>query len=273
MWLLPTKRRKDRRVITQWRQYVRRSGASRSLRILPPVLLFYLACFIMLLLWGYPFQPTRGAAASTAAFCIIQLAVLFTLTLLFFVVDAIQLCRGLVDTLMYRPSRWPEGAVESLGRGKEYPEEIGRELLDIRFAAQLTHAVGKLVVYPFFILFLLIVSRLQLFDYWDVPWPLLFIFTVMFVSIIWASFALRNTAEKGRRRVLERLRDGLAEEIGRAAPNREAQYEQAIQEIRNERRGSFRPVAEDPVVRALLIPFGGVGGVVLIDHLSRLFSA
>lgn len=49
------------------------------------------------------------------------------------------------------------------------------------------------------------------------------------------------------------------------------QYRQAIDEVRREQRGAFRPLMQDPIVRAIAIPFGGVGGVVLIEQIARYF--
>jgi hypothetical protein len=236
--------------------------------VVPAAILFYFTGYLLILLWGRPFNPARGGFALGASQLIVQGAVAFMLVLLFFVLDAIQLCRVFVSSITRKKNEWPPDAIDALKRSTSYPADIAGELLSIRFTGQLTHAVGKLVMYPFLVLSLMIVSRLRIFDAWDIPWSLVAIFTVLFISIIWASFSLRNTAEAGRRTVLVRLRDGLAQQLGHDE-TKVAQYRQAIDEIDRERRGSFRPVREDPIVKAVLIPFGGFGGVVALEQMAR----
>jgi hypothetical protein len=267
-----------RNIQPQWRNYAHRSfWLTRIVRAAPAALMFYVAAWLVLSLWGSPFLPARGWFSTTSAQFILHAAVVAMLVLLFFVLDGIQLCRGFVDWLNDGVSHWPTAAKQGLHRGEEYPQEVARELLNVRFTAQFTHVVGKLVIYPFLVLFLLIVSRLRLFDNWDIPWPLLGIFTVMLGSIVWASLSLRNTTDKGRRNVLERLRDHRAALTGRKLTEAKRrtlaeQYELAIAEIEQERRGAFRPLLEDPIIRALAIPFGGIGGAVLIEQVASLMN-
>lgn len=260
-------------VIEKWK-WVRRNShwKIRVVRTAPAVVLFFGAGFLLMRLWGFPFNPARGDFSFFASEWIVRGAVIAMLVLLFFVLDAIQLCRVYISTLMRQNNRWPVAAVDALQRGTAYPVPIATELLSIRFTAQMTQAVGKLVIYPFLVVSLMIVSRLRIFDAWDIPWSLVAIFTAMLISIIWASFSLRNTAEAGRKFVLERLHNGLALHIGPEATTIVERYKQAIEEVQRERRGSFRPVMEDPIIRALLIPFGGFGGVVAIEQFGRFLS-
>jgi hypothetical protein len=45
-----------------------------------------------------------------------------------------------------------------------------------------------------------------------------------------------------------------------------------MSEIREERRGAFLPVVQDPLFQVIALPFGGIGGLVLIDELIRWTS-
>ena len=57
------------------------------------------------------------------------------------------------------------------------------------------------------------------------------------------------------------LRDGAEREI--------QSLKLMIEDVRNERRGAFRPVFNDPIFKALLMPLGGYGSLYLIDYLAR----
>ena len=78
---------------------------------------------------------------------------------------------------------------------------------------------------------------------------------------------LRRESVKARDVILRRLNDQLWAAMDDNSDAKQPQIEQIIQEVKQERSGSFRPLAEDPVLQAIAIPFGGVGGLVLIEQL------
>ena len=43
-----------------------------------------------------------------------------------------------------------------------------------------------------------------------------------------------------------------------------------MERIRNNREGAFAPLAQQPALQALLLPFGGYGSVQLIEYLFKL---
>ena len=118
---------------------------------------------------------------------------------------------------------------------------------------------------PFVVLVLLFVGRLRYID--NFPWPasLIGFLGILFVYMLSCTILLRAAAEKGRRRIVRRLNDYLVSERDtekiRAA-------ELTLREIHDESRGSFSPVSENPIVRALLIPSGGASLLALVELLS-----
>jgi hypothetical protein len=40
-----------------------------------------------------------------------------------------------------------------------------------------------------------------------------------------------------------------------------------MERIRNTQEGAFAPISQQPALQALLLPFGGLGGVQLIEYL------
>ena len=87
------------------------------------------------------------------------------------------------------------------------------------------------------------------------------------------AFVLRRSAEKARtdavRRLTEQLVGALAEE--KPDQDRVKRIEFVLDEIKSIREGAFSPFTQHPAVQALIVPFGGVGGLYLIEEfLSKL---
>src|SRR5262249_61599056 len=73
--------------------------------------------------------------------------------------------------------------------------------------------------------------------------------------------------EPARRKAIEDLEKDLLWMKG-AGPNYKAlaeQFSKVIEQVRNLREGAFAPFFEQPVVRAILLPLGGAGGIQLME--------
>jgi hypothetical protein len=131
--------------------------------------------------------------------------------------------------------------------------------------------VGNLILYPFVVLFLMIISRASVFDNWDWPVGLLLILGLSSVYALMCAVVLRRAAERARRKTIEHLRANLHQAIGEEeGPDgpRSAQIRLLIEEAQALRRGAFTHWTHHPVVKAVLLPFSGVGVLALIELLS-----
>jgi hypothetical protein len=43
-----------------------------------------------------------------------------------------------------------------------------------------------------------------------------------------------------------------------------------IEEVQSIRVGAFAPITQHPLVQALVVPFGGVGGIYVIDFFTKM---
>jgi len=43
-----------------------------------------------------------------------------------------------------------------------------------------------------------------------------------------------------------------------------------IKEVMSMRQGAFAPFMQNPVVQSLIVPFGGIGGVSLVDFFTKI---
>ncbi|HVN25271.1 MAG TPA: hypothetical protein VMT71_14960, partial [Syntrophorhabdales bacterium] len=149
---------------------------------------------------------------------------------------------------------------------------VSNELELVRLVALRTEAVGKLIFYPFIVWFIMFVARFDYFDRWNTP-PMLVTVICLGALLAWSSaFLLRRSAEKTRTgsvgRLKELLRTAKKDENQDATLNGYIQF--AIDEVESIRTGAFLPFTQHPVLQSLLVPFGGVGGIYLVDFLAKV---
>ena len=201
---------------TIWKQYVNAGAfAARVRRIRLPFVAYYAFGFALVAMMGMPRVPGRGEFDVLVNFVVTVLfAVSVTIFLLFFVIDVMWLNRVmLIEKLMDSPTRWPEKLLREYrpGEGDSKIDACLSELLDIKLIAARTAVTGPLIYWPFLLLALMIVSRLQYFDDWDFPITLIVVFALNAAGAIFAALTLRQSAEYARTRALETLHKLLYE--------------------------------------------------------------
>jgi uncharacterized integral membrane protein len=158
----------------------------------------------------------------------------------------------------------------------DHPENNPRYLLiweKIENIAKTTDNVGKMIYAPFIILLLMIVSRHPIFDHWGWPIPLILVILLSITGALYAAFMLRRTAEKFRRDVLRTLEDDYVETKLKEGDSKDANtIHFLITRIQSLNQGAFSSLSKNPILRAVLIPFGGVGALSLIDLFAKYQS-
>jgi hypothetical protein len=144
------------------------------------------------------------------------------------------------------------------------------EWLDIKFIVARSKVIGQLLYYPFIILALMIFSHSKIFDNWDIPTGLIIGFLSVAIPTFICAFYLRRVAEHARKNSIEKISSMKialsyqSDNDGRKAM--EKQIDMALADIQAINTGAFQPLTSDPAFQALLIPFGGVGGVMLLEN-------
>jgi len=88
--------------------------------------------------------------------------------------------------------------------------------------------------------------------------------------IAWScALLLRHSAEQARALAIGRLRE-LLYRVYEGNPQTMKDIQFVIDEIKSIREGTFAPLMQHPLVQALAVPFGGVGGVYLIDFFAKM---
>jgi hypothetical protein len=226
--------------------------------------------YMLFELLGYPTVPGRGGLAFVADLTAVIVSVILLILLIFFVVDATLLCEGFVKKVTAHYTEWPESSWPASPKGAS-TARFPAAWWAAQLIARRTEAVTALIWYPFLILPVMVLARVSLFDRWDWPPSLIAVFGINSIFAIGCALLLRRAAEESRQTFVRGLRRKQIGVEGAQGEQRRKVIEDSIADIEGEQRGAFAPLAQQPVLRALLFPFGGVGAAVFLDSFTSPF--
>ncbi len=270
---------------------------ARRRRTFRMVIFYSILSVFIFLVDRFPSSPYRGDLSWLADKCILFLSLFALFLLMFFVIDAMMLCRRFILNLSRHKTIWPEKYVKNQIDAEAVDTVYFDDVVDIRIIARRTKAIGRMVMYPFVPILLMLLARDRHLDNWTWQAGLIFVIVLGCVLTLWSGMSLRRAAERARRRALERLEDlkmkcmaklielrgqvyesevkskGKARKAGVGKLNgdeglekvRLEQVDHAISYVKGIRDGAFGPLGENPVLAAVLIPFGGLGVANVID--------
>jgi hypothetical protein len=281
-------------VAAQWREYCEKLHCDKFYaKTLNSTLLLAVALIAMVYIFGFPHVPYRGLASLTANFVVLLFVIAILLFLVVMTATTTWHCTALIKNIAQKPSKWPAkilptfGAAPALGdqQGAKQWQELRNTLermdmkyflgdwIDIQFTAELTESVGSMAYYPFGVLTLMVISRNKIFDHWDMPVGLLLVYLVCAGLVLGSKLYLRHVSMDARDEVarqLEKLLLALGGIPTESARTVEKQLGQTIARTKALRQGAYLPLTQEPVIQAFMLPFGGWGGITLLQHLSML---
>ncbi|HSE89108.1 MAG TPA: hypothetical protein VLJ79_23045, partial [Candidatus Binatia bacterium] len=240
-----------------WRFYVRQgSGSYRSVRIIRGIACLFLLAFFLQGFFGRPFVPYRGDFSYYVDRTVILLSGFSLVVLMYFVIDAVNLCTTFVQEL----TRLRYGSQATADRPVD-------AWTSIRLIGDRTSAIGNLIYCPFVELFLLIASRLFYFDAWDFPLSLIIVLVVWLPSqLVVAALLLRRAAREARSAALAQLGDKLWKAEQRMAD----EIKQTTSRIESNQQGAFVPMSRDPVV-SFILPSGSLAVLAFLEYMVGIF--
>ena len=253
-----------------WLAYLRRNQFwPRFLRILSLLLFYGLFAVGVFLLFPFPTAPTRGQTAFTTDRWILLLSVFGLMVLIFYVVDAIRLTNNLIRVVTGGVTQWDAGVDVGCERVPPLTKEELARYYDITFVAERTEVVSRLIWYPLIVLALMIFARSAYFDNWTWPYSLL---TILCLNAVWAFGSaawLRRAAEQLRTEAISKLQTlRVASYKDR---DRRDIFDDLIGEIRSLKKGAFAPLSEQPFIRAIILPSGGLGLLAVAERVLDVF--
>lgn len=253
-----------------WHAYLRRNGFwPRFIRIAILVTLYSAFSYCLLSLFPRSVPPARGETAFQFDAVVLRLSEISLIVLSFYVVDAIGLNSNFIRMFAREVTKWGRGVVRSSHRSPPLTEEELSAYHEIFFVAERTQIVARLIWYPIVALSLMFVARSSFFDNWTWPVSLMVVLALNAAWPIGSAFLLRRAAEQLREAALSNLQ--LLRIRGHADPAKREMFDELIEEIRGLKKGAFAPLTEQPFVRAIIVPSGGLGLIALAQRFLDIF--
>jgi hypothetical protein len=197
----------------------------------------------------------------------------------FFVVDATALCVSFMRYLWQDGRLWPEDAIRHFQAELAIPDErLVSRWIGLRLIEERTAEISQLVYYPFILLSLVLLSRSPVFDAWEMPASGKVLAACGAVVAMSCPGVLRWAAERARRVALEDIDTALLRANAQPEPQPATgrpgggatprQIELLRDQVASLRRGAFAPYSQQPVLKALLLPFATLGGTSLLEYLQ-----
>ncbi len=259
----------DGEIKGEWDEYkARRAVRYRALRIMPPMLVFLVAWFLLgVVCWEGVWSLGRGGLSRNMDVLISYLSYLAFLTLLFVTLDVTRLCDKLIQHLFGEvPPKWPADLQAAHAQRWSLKNDDFSEWLSIKLIAQHTRFVDRTIYFPALVLLILLVSRDRMFDGWYWPRPTIALIFFSVLTVVYSAVMLRYSAKSARSVAVKRLRKKIEEATGSERDTRERELERLIERIESEQSGAFCRLKDNPVIRAILIPTAGLGSLAIMDR-------
>jgi hypothetical protein len=246
-----------------------------------------------------PFFPHRGQSVAVLNDVLWSANAALLWATIFWIVFEARACVQLLNRLSDALSSWPTDTLAQRSTMVGVPEVLLVEKLDFDLIVRAAERINFIVYIPFVQIVLLGFAFHPLFGDTELALPLVIIALVSLGYAVYAMIALRRAAERAKCTAIAHYRANLlslegahgdAEPRGYAetcikgerphnAPlsldqlryaTREtapAQVQTLIEEIEATRRGPFQPLLQQPFVKAMLLPFGGLSTASLLEPL------
>ena len=250
-----------------WLEYTSRNRERyRIVRLIIIVLLYSaLCCLILHINMDRSVTPVRGPKSYVADQIMLIISGVFLVVLIFYVIDVTRCCRRFITLAS------EETAALYQSRGK-VRDKVKNELNLLHVIAARTNVVSQLIFYPFVVWLIMFAARFDYFDNWTMPYTMAVVISLGAVLAWSCAFLLRRSAEKTRGGAEGRLKQMLRDVKADQNPSQTltSYIESALDEVTSIRAGAFVPFTQHPVLQSLLVPFGGVGGIYLVDFLAKV---
>jgi hypothetical protein len=252
-----------------WRMYIYQGyWVARLYRVAAVTLAMVLIWVSLSLVFGIPPVPARGEVSWWSYVTVTGFLGLFTLVLIALVADATLLTWRAVKAFRTEKEVWPEKTLQQFSHRLGLPTTVLDDWIDLVFVSKRTKCTTTLIYFPFLIIALHVASRSPLFANYHLNIAEVFTVSLGVLIVIGCAVALRQSAEASRAKARRRLADQIivarkAQDGGRLA----AQLEMLLKRMEELHEGAFSPVSQQPLVRAMLLPLGSLGGTALLEYL------
>jgi hypothetical protein len=261
-----------------WQNYLRlTSWREKTWWILASTAVMFLLCFALFYFSDRPSFPHRGLLVETLYRRVTFVNALLLWLVIFWVGYETRACARFVAVLSDVKSMWPQALLDREETTTGVPRTHLDDYLDFQLIVLATRRIYRLIYLPFVLLLFLVLARSTIFDAMDFPMALILVTGLALAYALYTAILLRRSAEAARAKALDhynarllaqaRLKDGSLPAAETSTPISAEQIKLLMERIRNTREGAFASFTQQPALQALLLPFGGYGGVQLVEYL------
>lgn len=238
-WCSPKEDEPEYDAETNWTHYrVYRTLPERWNSVLFPATLFFLLGCISIYWLDDLHVPYRGEFMYRFDHVVVfGFMVPAFVLLLFAVIDETSLCVGWIRRL-----------------AKFEKTRTSYIRIQLLIVARRTRRVNKLIVYPFVVIFLILVSQSPYFDNWDIPVGLIVMIMLSAAYAMLCAIKLRRVSEEIRGNAVKALTERLGQYGGK-----NDKIELLLAEIQQLKDGAFLPWTRQPWLKAIFWLLGGLG--------------
>jgi len=253
-----------------WHAYLCRSKFwPRFLRIGILFALYSVFSATISILFPQPLPPARGEISFQFDTAVFSLAAVGLMLLSFYVIDEMQLTRNFIRMFAREVTKWGGAVIDRSHRRPPLTEKELSAYHEVFLVAQRTQAVAPLIYYPLIVLALVVVARSSFFDNWTWPASAILIYAITAVWVVGSAILLTRAAEVLRATALNELQRFRF--LGQESEPRRQTFDEMISEISDLKTGAFVPLTEQPFIRAIILPSGGLGLLAVGQRLLDLF--
>ena len=252
----------SKRIETVWAEYLTRCHwRARLVRIAVPVAL---STFLVIVIIKNEPSPLLTKGFEAPMTWIRWLTILVVLATVFFCTDTLNLGRAIIrDLSMHDITGWNR---------KKYPEShsqldpfISRRWQTMDLVVRCTQIVGGIVLLPFILLLLLMLSRTTLFEGWVWTETLVAIYLGFSLFVLARALQFQFEAVRARNAIVQHLNFYRHQVAG--DPVQSERLEFVRDDIKNIQKGAFVPWTRHPILQSVALPSGGIGLITILNSL------
>ena len=259
-------------VTTLWQNHIRATSVREQRYWIAASLIIGLVFFAATIqIFDRPSFPHRGELVEALHLFLVGFNALVLWLTIFWVGYETRACTQFIEALSGVPNKWPGQLLARTERETGVPRAQLDDYLDFQLIVRATQRIEWLMHLPFVSLLFIVLARSNFFDAMDFPLPLGFVIGLALTYALHSAWLLNKSAKEMRSRTLTYYKEKRSTP---AWPSLNTEpIDQLISRISNTREGAFVSLTQQPVLQALLIPFGGYGGAQIIEYLIKLFGA
>ncbi|MBY0484730.1 hypothetical protein [Nitrosomonas sp.] len=215
--------------------------------------------------------PYRGAIVNSLHTWLFVIQMFCLFVLIFWAAFETIACKKMIEEIRIEKQDdsqnqlWSNEALQLAEIRTGVPHHLLHRYLQFQLIVDHAKCISRLIYLPLGMVFFILIGRSKIFDQFGMPWSLIFILIVSVVYVVMVTYRLRIAAERFRMDLIDQYETKKIQ-----SNNNTIHIDRLISLIRQENQGVYASLGHQAALTALLIPFGGMSGVQILEYLFNL---